>query len=238
MQHRFRPCVIDFNENTDPPWKNLESVGENWHCKVHKLKWCIACLPETGPRRAAARRCGAAARPRRRAAEPSETVCLDRAPQASIDIRVYQRPSPRKRQPGTAGPLIHLKAATSSCALDVACRPIRDSLCSIVVAPSVVVTIRVVTCCWKRDAVRQMMRRWQSTAASVPASYGLPRDGENRGNWLVSLVGVIGFEPTAPASRRQCSTRLSYTPKPRAMIHRQTAWGQMVPGACRTGAYI
>ncbi len=26
------------------------------------------------------------------------------------------------------------------------------------------------------------------------------------------LVGVRGFEPPAPASRRQCSTRLSYTP--------------------------
>src|SRR5262249_46591309 len=28
------------------------------------------------------------------------------------------------------------------------------------------------------------------------------------------LVGVRGFEPPAPASRRQCSTRLSYTPTP------------------------
>ncbi len=27
------------------------------------------------------------------------------------------------------------------------------------------------------------------------------------------LVGVRGFEPPAPASRRQCSTKLSYTPK-------------------------
>ena len=27
----------------------------------------------------------------------------------------------------------------------------------------------------------------------------------------MELVGVIGFEPTAPASRTQCSTRLSYT---------------------------
>ena len=26
------------------------------------------------------------------------------------------------------------------------------------------------------------------------------------------MVGVSGFEPPAPASRRQCSTRLSYTP--------------------------
>jgi hypothetical protein len=29
---------------------------------------------------------------------------------------------------------------------------------------------------------------------------------------LVVLVGVRGFEPPAPASRRQCSTSLSYTP--------------------------
>ena len=29
---------------------------------------------------------------------------------------------------------------------------------------------------------------------------------------LISLVGVRGFEPPTPASRRQCSTRLSYTP--------------------------
>src|SRR5690625_460372 len=29
---------------------------------------------------------------------------------------------------------------------------------------------------------------------------------------LVLLVGVAGFEPAAPASRRQCSTMLSYTP--------------------------
>jgi hypothetical protein len=26
------------------------------------------------------------------------------------------------------------------------------------------------------------------------------------------LVGVRGFEPPAPASRKRCSTRLSYTP--------------------------
>ena len=28
----------------------------------------------------------------------------------------------------------------------------------------------------------------------------------------LELVGVTGFEPTTPASRTQCSTRLSYTP--------------------------
>ena len=32
------------------------------------------------------------------------------------------------------------------------------------------------------------------------------------GNWGERLVGVRGFEPPAPASRTQCSTRLSYTP--------------------------
>jgi hypothetical protein len=29
---------------------------------------------------------------------------------------------------------------------------------------------------------------------------------------IEKLVGVRGFEPPAPASRKQCSTRLSYTP--------------------------
>ncbi len=31
-------------------------------------------------------------------------------------------------------------------------------------------------------------------------------------NLAAKMVGVSGFEPPAPASRRQCSTRLSYTP--------------------------
>ncbi len=31
------------------------------------------------------------------------------------------------------------------------------------------------------------------------------------------MVGVRGFEPPAPASRRRCSTRLSYTPTGRRM---------------------
>src|SRR3990167_6412552 len=31
-------------------------------------------------------------------------------------------------------------------------------------------------------------------------------------NFLFSLIGVTRFELAAPASRRQCSTRLSYTP--------------------------
>ena len=31
-------------------------------------------------------------------------------------------------------------------------------------------------------------------------------------NLLIYMVGVTGIEPATPASRRQCSTRLSYTP--------------------------
>ena len=41
------------------------------------------------------------------------------------------------------------------------------------------------------------------------------------------LVGVRGFEPPAPASRKQCSTRLSYTPAPRDIArsaHYRKAW--------------
>src|SRR5690349_21215649 len=34
------------------------------------------------------------------------------------------------------------------------------------------------------------------------------------------LVGVRGFEPPAPASRKQCSTRLSYTPPTRRELYR------------------
>src|SRR5690348_7048633 len=36
------------------------------------------------------------------------------------------------------------------------------------------------------------------------------------------MVGVRGFEPPAPASRKQCSTRLSYTPAVRQRIYRLT----------------
>jgi hypothetical protein len=34
----------------------------------------------------------------------------------------------------------------------------------------------------------------------------------------LNLVGVRGFEPPATASRKQCSTRLSYTPKRKIII--------------------
>ena len=37
--------------------------------------------------------------------------------------------------------------------------------------------------------------------------------GDTKNLWKI-LVGVRGFEPPAPASRTQCSTRLSYTPMP------------------------
>ena len=43
---------------------------------------------------------------------------------------------------------------------------------------------------------------------------GVIREGPLYAKCLKSLVGVSGFEPPAPASRRQCSTRLSYTPNP------------------------
>lgn len=34
------------------------------------------------------------------------------------------------------------------------------------------------------------------------------------------MVGVRGFEPPAPASRTQCSTRLSYTPTTLGRLYR------------------
>ena len=52
------------------------------------------------------------------------------------------------------------------------------------------------------------------------------------------LVGVRGFEPPAPASRTQCSTRLSYTPAKAAHIAPGSARGKAVSqprglAACR-----
>ena len=44
------------------------------------------------------------------------------------------------------------------------------------------------------------------------------------------MVGVRGFEPPAPASRRQCSTRLSYTPIPCVVYNFLSQRGmQMLP---------
>ena len=40
------------------------------------------------------------------------------------------------------------------------------------------------------------------------------------------MVGVRGFEPPAPASRRQCSTGLSYTPSA-AKVHGTRAYNRM-----------
>ena len=34
------------------------------------------------------------------------------------------------------------------------------------------------------------------------------------------MIGVTGFEPATPASRRQCSTKLSYTPSFRVAYER------------------
>ena len=47
---------------------------------------------------------------------------------------------------------------------------------------------------------------------SVLIPYGLILILKKRLNYLILLVGVRGFEPPATASRKQCSTRLSYTP--------------------------
>ena len=47
------------------------------------------------------------------------------------------------------------------------------------------------------------------------AVYGSPEpktSADIKAKLLKRLVGVAGFEPAAPASRRQCSTKLSYTP--------------------------
>ena len=40
----------------------------------------------------------------------------------------------------------------------------------------------------------------------------LRQQADQKPNVFNNLVGVRGFEPPAPASRTQCSTRLSYTP--------------------------
>jgi hypothetical protein len=61
----------------------------------------------------------------------------------------------------------------------------------------------------------QVTAVYRSTCGVTPASEAclnsrpFPRLA---GDLLKSLVGVRGFEPPAPASRTQCSTRLSYTP--------------------------
>ena len=44
------------------------------------------------------------------------------------------------------------------------------------------------------------------------------------------MVGVRGFEPPAPASRKQCSTRLSYTPPTGRSYSENAAQGQYAEG--------
>lgn len=52
---------------------------------------------------------------------------------------------------------------------------------------------------------------------------------------LKILVGVRGFEPPTPASRRQCSTRLSYTPTVRAGIDKAAGLGKGSIALCVLG---
>ncbi len=72
-------------------------------------------------------------------------------------------------------------------------------------------------------AARARRHRVQQSTRSAPANRGGPCHSQE-------LVGVKGFEPSTPASRRQCSTRLSYTPMVfgcrclRATTPRATLW--------------
>ena len=52
----------------------------------------------------------------------------------------------------------------------------------------------------------------------------------------LSLVGVRGFEPPAPASRTQCSTKLSYTPAKAAHIVPRAGPGKASLQACGLAA--
>ena len=54
--------------------------------------------------------------------------------------------------------------------------------------------------------------RFQSPPALQQRKIGSPLRVREPIILILELVGVRGFEPPAPASRRQCSTRLSYTP--------------------------
>src|SRR5216684_8664870 len=55
-----------------------------------------------------------------------------------------------------------------------------------------------------------------SRDVSVPIS--VPAGDRNGDNLLILLVGVAGFEPATPASRTQCSTGLSHTPRRTRLI--------------------
>jgi hypothetical protein len=70
--------------------------------------------------------------------------------------------------------------------------------------------------CWLRrrfvgpvEAVKTIEVPGKTAYIDRPATVEKERAGQNMAE---ILVGVRGFEPPAPASRKQCSTRLSYTP--------------------------
>ena len=54
----------------------------------------------------------------------------------------------------------------------------------------------------------------ESTTSLRVATPGDRRPKSSPLDGFIVMVGVRGFEPRAPASRRRCSTRLSYTPQP------------------------
>ena len=71
--------------------------------------------------------------------------------------------------------------------------------------------------------VSQVMHGQTSAAQSL--RIGSKTKGFVRG--LVILVGVARFELTTPASRRQCSTRLSYTPTVAGGIDLSAQFGKL-----------
>ncbi len=55
---------------------------------------------------------------------------------------------------------------------------------------------------------------------------------------LTKLVGERGFEPPAPASRRRCSTRLSYSPARRGYSRSPAPWQRPLPRHAMAAAPI
>src|SRR5437867_852253 len=81
--------------------------------------------------------------------------------------------------------------------------------------------------CWLRrrsvgpvEAVKTIEVPGKTAYIDRPATVEKERAGQNMAE---ILVGVRGFEPPAPASRKQCSTRLSYTPAGPGAIYREDA---------------
>lgn len=66
----------------------------------------------------------------------------------------------------------------------------------------------------------------QASSLPLAPSEGRRRDALNLGNLGKGMVGVAGFEPATPASRTQCSTRLSHTPTWRAAYRQAPALSQ------------